>query len=214
LAASNSGREFEYLHRRDVVQERRSVILTKPERDGANPSWTLARSRDLAGSTLCIILFIFVQWQLLVGTTAAPEGSIGSALWHWVVGGRVPQDGPHVWYQVNAVIPKVAMAKLPANVAQRAGPVIDWLTGSGGLQRGSSARVLLDGDSLIVDVYNIDEIGCRRIMGAARAGRPPIDSIAVTATAADMIPVSANTPEDDQCSKGTSFIRTLSLARH
>jgi hypothetical protein len=188
--------------------------MTKPECSGANLSWTVANTCAAAGVILCVALSVFVQWQLFRRTSVASDGRVGSALWHWMVERRVPQDASHMWYQLNAAIPKVGMEKLPGNVVQRAGPVIDWLAGSGGLQRGTIARILLDGDNLLIDVYNIDALGCTRIMMAARSGHAPVDSIAVTGSNADMIPVSASTPGDDQCSRSTNFLRTLSLSHH
>jgi hypothetical protein len=110
---------------------------------------------------------------------------------------------------VPAPIAAARIHDLPADIATRARPVIDWLTGSRGLQQGETARILADQDNLTIDISGIDEIGCRRIMQATQSDSTKIKSIAVTGTLADMIPLPTNTHLEEQCSKATGYMRIV-----
>jgi hypothetical protein len=164
---------------------------------------------NLVAVVIIIVSLASVTFQLLRRTAVTPDGGIGRALWHWVRDGRPPQSRA-IWYRVPAPIAEARLGDLPANVAVRAKPVLDWLIESGGLQRGEFAKILLDQDSLDIDIYGIDEIGCRQIMRASRSDPPKVDLIAATSAAADMLPVPTSVLDEEQCKKATAFMRMIS----
>ncbi len=84
---------------------------------------------------MCVALVVFGQSQLLLYTVPPPyRDGIGRAIWERIVNGQSPQVPAVTWYQVPAPISKVVMKDLPADVAGRAGPVLDCLVASGGFQ--------------------------------------------------------------------------------
>ena len=183
------------------------MISDEPGADSKS-SGGLASKPLVTGATFCLILLLLVQADLLIGTRRVGDGGIGRALWHWVL--RRPPSEPDVWHQVSAPIAKTMLATLPANVRQRAAPVIDWLTRSDGIQRGEIARILLVQDDLTVDIYGIDETGCRRILAAASMPGPPIDVIGVSAADPDMRPAPTSNSDETQCGRKTGYLRMIS----
>jgi hypothetical protein len=184
------------------------MIPGKPVRPDIKSSGGLAATARLAGAMTCIALFAFVQIQLFRGTAALPDGGMGRALRQWIFHRQSPQNLA-VGYQVPAPIAAARINDLPTDIAARAKPVIDWLTASRGLQRGEAARILADQDNLTIDISGIDEIGCRRIMQATQSEAARIKSIAVTGTAADMIPLPTNILLEEQCKKATGYMRIV-----
>jgi len=185
------------------------VSSGKPVRPDDRSFSSLTAVGDFIAIATIIALSALVTFQLLRRTAVTPDGGIGRALWHWVRDGRPPQSSA-VWYQVPAPIAETRMNDLPANVAARAKPVLDWLIESGGLQHANAVKILLEQGSLDIDIYGIDEIGCRRIMGASRSEHPKVDLIAATSTAADMVPVPTTILDEEQCKKATAFMRMIS----
>lgn len=173
-------------------------------------SCNLARVPTIVGMIVCLVLLLLVQRQLLFYTTPYPGGwGIGGALWQLVSRGRQPAE-PDVWHQVSAPIAKTMMGGLSADLRQRAEPVIDWLASNDGIQRAEMARIMLAGGDLTVDLYGVDEVGCRRIMTAARMPAPPVDFIAVTGAGADMIAVPTTPADEKQCDRKTAYLRLVS----
>ena len=184
------------------------MIPRKPVRPDIKSSGSLTAMVHLAGAMTCIALFAFAQIQLFRGSAALPDGGMGRALRQWIFHRQSPQS-PAVWYQVPTPIAAARINDLPADIAARATPVIDWLTESRGLQRGEAARILADQDNLTIDISGMDEIGCRRIMQATRSEPAEIESIAVTGAAADMIPLPTNILLEEQCKKATGYMRIV-----
>ena len=181
----------------------------RPDVDSSNSPTTMG---NLAVVIACAALFVFVQVQLIWGIAAIPGGGIGRALEQWMLRGQTPH-GPVVSYQLPAPIAEARLNDLPADIAGRAKPVLDWLSETRGLQQGGSVRIFAENNSLTLDIYGMDEIGCRRIMQATRSGSARIDSIAVTATAAEMIPLPTSIPDEEQCKKATNFMRMVRASR-
>jgi hypothetical protein len=184
------------------------MIPGKPARLDVKSIGSLTGMAHLAGTMICVVLFAFVQIQLFRGTPALPDGGMGRALRQWIFHRQSPPS-PAVWYQVPALIAAARINDLPADIAARAKPVIEWLTESRGLQQGDTARILAGQDNLTIDISGIDEIGCRRIMQVTQSDSAKIKSIAVTGTLADVIPLPTNIHLEDQCSKATGYMRIV-----
>lgn len=162
------------------------------------------------GMTVCLILLLLVQWQLFC-TPKPGSPRLGGVFAQLLLRGKSPSE-PNGWYQVSAPIAEAMMSSLPPDLRQRAEPVIEWLTGTDGIQRAEIVRMMRADGDLIVDLYGIDEIGCRRIMAATRGPERLIDLIAVASAASDVIFVPTTAAAEEQCDRKTAFMRMISRA--
>jgi hypothetical protein len=160
------------------------------------------------GMMVSLALLLLVQWQL--SHTPHPGGrGLAGVVAQLVLHGLRPSE-PNVWFQVSAPIAKGMMSGAPPALRQAAEPVIDWLSGTDGIQRAELARIMHADGEFTIDLYGIDEIGCRRIMAATRMPEPWIASIAVTGAAADIIAVPTTAADEKQCDRKTAFLRLVS----
>ena len=180
------------------------MIPKEPGQADPGSARRFASTGAVAAALLCLALTAVVQEQLLFGTHWA--GGVGSALWHWIIRRPVPID---VWYQLPAPIAKTAAGSLPAGVRQRAEPLIDWLASSDGLQQAETLRILPGQNDLTIDLYGIDESGCRRLLQATQAPSAMIDVIGVTAVDAELMPVPTQVSAEKQCERKTGFLRMI-----
>jgi hypothetical protein len=166
-------------------------------------------ARIVGGTLLCLVLLILIEGQLLLGTRRLADGGVGRALWNFIVHRQQPADPSAVWYQVSAPIAKASMDSLPAVIRARAEPAFDWLHKSGGLQRATIVRILLDGDDLTIDLYGGDEAACRLVLQATRRADGPINLIGVAGSSSDLMATPTGISDEKQCERRTSYLRMI-----
>jgi hypothetical protein len=158
----------------------------------------------LVGIGLCAVLAVYAQWRLFSDTQR--DGHVGRALWQQVAHRQRPQDPAELWYQVPAALPKSTIGELPADVARRATPVLDWLIANDNIQAAGTVRMLLLHDQLTIELSDLDEAGCRRIITAARSEHTPIASIGLSGSD-DMIAVPTRPSDEESCTGRSAHIR-------
>jgi hypothetical protein len=117
------------------------------------------------------------------------------------------------WHEVPLPIAANSLQGLPDDVRAAAKPIIDWLGSSGATAQAAYMKVLLAGNKVFVDSYDIDESGCRLIFRASRLGDAPIKRLAVTGNSADELTVPTKPSDEEQCAREVSYVRVIGDVR-